>query len=84
MYKIFEKFISLNFKKFTIRFNENKKYIQGMFFTNNSKMSKPTASIKESQGDKTIKTTLADDLEVLNLRKTDDESILKEVQLTSE
>ena len=83
MYKIFEKFISLNFKKFTIRFNENKKYIQGMFYTNNSKMSKATSSIKESQGDKTIKTTLADDLEVLNLRKTD-ESILKEVHLTSE
>ena len=83
MYKIFEKFISLNFKKFTIRFNENKKYIQGMFYTNNSKMSKAISSIKESQGDETIKTTLADDLEVLNLRKTD-ESILKEVQLTSE
>ena len=84
MYKIFEKFISLNFKKFTIRINENKKYIQGMFYTNNSKMSKPTTSIIETQGDKSIKTTLADDFEVLNLRKIDDESLLKEVQLTSE
>ena len=84
MYKIFEKFISLNFKIFIIRFNENKKYIQGMFYTNNSKMNKPTTSIIESQGYESIKTTLADDFEVLNLRKTDDESLLKEVQLTSE
>ena len=84
MYKIFEKFISLNFKIFIIRFNENKKYIQGMFYTNNSKMNKQTTSIIESQGDKSIKTTLADDFEVLNLRKIDDESLLKEVQLTSE
>ena len=84
MYKIFEKFISLNFKIFIIRFNENKKYIQGMFYTNNRKMNKPTTSIIESQGDKSIKTTLAGDFEVLNLRKIDDESLLKEVQLTSE
>lgn len=84
MYKIFGRFISLNFKIFIIRFNENKKYIQGMFYTNNSKMNKPTTSIIESQGDKSIKTTLADDFEVLNLRKIDDESLLKEVQLTSE
>ena len=84
MYKNFEKFISLNFKIFIIRFNENKKYIQGMFYTNNSKMNKPTTSIIESQGDKSFKTTLADDFEVLNLRKIDDESLLKEVQLTSE
>lgn len=84
MYKIFEKFISLNFKIFIIRFNENKKYIQGMFYTNNSKMNKQTTSIIESQGGKSIKTTLADDFEVLNLRKIDDESLLKEVQLTSE
>ena len=84
MFKNIEKFISLNFKIFIIRFNENKKYIQGMFYTNNSKMNKPTTSIIESQGDKSIKTTLADDFEVLNLRKIDDESLLKEVQLTSE
>ena len=84
MYKIIEKFISLNFKIFIIRFNENKKYIQGMFYTNNSKMNKQTTSIIESQGGKSIKTTLADDFEVLNLRKIDDESLLKEVQLTSE
>ena len=84
MYKIFEKFISLNFKIFIIRFNENKKYIQGMFYTNNSKMNKPTTSITESQGAKSIKTILADDYEVLNLQKTDDGSLLKEVQLTSE
>ena len=84
MYKNFEKFISLNIKIFIIRFNENKKYIQGMFYTNNSKMNKPTPSTIESQGDKSIKTTLADDFEVLNLRKIDDESLLKEVQLTSE
>ena len=84
MYKILEKFISLNFKIFIIRFNENKKYIQGMFYTNNSKMNKPTTSIIESQGDKSIKTTLADDFEIINLRKIDDESLLKEVQLTSE
>jgi hypothetical protein len=83
MYKIFEKFISLNFKVFIIRFNENKKYIQGMFYTNNSKMKKPTTSIVESQGSKSIKTILTDDIEVLNLQKTDDESLLKEVQLTS-
>ena len=84
MYKIFEKFISLNFKIFIIRFNENKKYIQGMFYTNNSKMNKPTTSIIEAQGDKSIKATLADEFEALNLRKIDDESLLKEVQLTSE
>ena len=84
MYKIFEKFVSSNFKIFIIRFNENKKYIQGMFYTNNSKLNKPTSLIIESQGDKSIKTTLADDFEVLNLRKIDDESLLKEVQLTSE
>ena len=84
MYKIFEKFISLNFKIFIIRFNENKKYIQGMFYTNNSKMNKPTTSIIESQGAKSIKTILADDFEVLNLQKTNDESLLKKVQLTSE
>jgi hypothetical protein len=84
MYKNIEKFISLNFKIFINRFNENKKYIQGMFYTNNSKMKKPTTSIIKSKGDKSIKTTLADDFEVLNLRKIDDESLLKKVQLTSE
>ena len=84
MNRIFAKFISLNFKKFIIRFNENKKYIQGMFYTNNSKMNKQTSSIIESKGAKSIKTTLAGDFEDLNLRKIDDESLLKEVQLTSE
>ncbi len=84
MYKIFKKFIYLNFKIFIIRFNENKKYIHGMFFTNNSKMNKPTTLITERQGAKSIKTILADDYEVLNLQKTDDGSLLKEVQLTSE
>ena len=84
MYKNFRKFISLNIKIFIIRFNENKKYIQGMFYTNNSKMNKPTTSIIESQGDKSIKTTLAYDFEVLNLGKIHDESLSKEVQLTSE
>ena len=84
MYKNFEKFITLNIKIFIIRFIENKKYIQGMFYTNNSKMNKPTSSFIESQGDKSIKTILADDFEVLNSRKIDDKSLLKEVQLTSE
>ena len=84
MYKVIEKFISLNLKIIVSRFNENIKYIQGMFYTNNSKMNKPTTSIIESQGAKSIKTNLADDFEVLNLRKTDDESLLKEAQLTSE
>ena len=84
MYRIFKKFVSLNFKIFIVIFNENKKYIQGMFYTNNSKMNKQTTSIIESQGGKSIKTTLADDFEVLNLRKIDDESLLKDVQLTSE
>ena len=84
MYKNFRKFISLNFKIFIIRFNENKKYIQGMFYTNKSKINKPTTSIIESQGDKSIIKTLADDFEVLNLGKIDDESLKKEVQLTSE
>ena len=84
MYKIFQKFVSLSFKKFIIRFNENKKYILGMFYTNNSKMNKQSTSIIESQGAESIKTTLADDFEVLNLQKTDDESLMKEVQLISE
>ena len=84
MYKIIEKFISLNLKIIVTRFNENKKYIQGMFYTNKSKMNKPTTSIIESEGAKSIKTILTDDFEVLNLRKKDDESLLKEAQLTSE
>ena len=47
-------------------------------------MNKATTSIIGSQGDKLVKTTSADDFEVLNLRKIDDENLLKEVQLTSE
>ena len=84
MYKTIEKFISLNFKIFIIRFNENKRYIQGMFYTNNVKMNKSTTLIIENRGAKSNKTILADDFEVLNSRKIDDKNLLKEVQLTSE
>ena len=84
MYKIIKQFIYLNFKKFITRFNENKKYIQGMFYTNNSKMNKSTNSIIECKEPKSNIKISADDFEILNLRKTEDKSLLKKVHLNSE
>ena len=55
-----------------------------MFLTNISKVNKTNTPIKKIQVAKSIKTILADDYEVLDLRKTNDDCLLKEVQLTSE
>ena len=84
MYKIFKQFIYENFKIFKTRYSENIKYIQGMFYSNTSKMNKTNTTVIINKVTKSIKIDEADDYEVLDLRKPDDDSLLKEVQLTSE
>lgn len=78
MYKIFSKSI---FNIFILRFNENKKYIQGMFSANNSKINKAYISFIEYQSTKS--NTLKDN-EMVNLENSDDNSLVNKVKLTSE
>ena len=84
MLKNFKKFIYSNLKLFLIRFTENKNYIQGMFYTNKSKICKRYPTALESQSAESIKTISTDDFEIHDLDNTDDNILVKEVQLTSE
>ena len=84
MFKNFKKFIYSNLKLFLIRFTENKNYIQGMLYTNKSKIGKRYPTTLESQSAKSIKTISTDDFEIHDLDNTDDNILVKEVQLTSE
>ena len=84
MFKNFKKYIYSNLKLFLIRFTENKNYIQGMFYTNKSKIGKPYPTTLESQSAESIKTISTDDFEIHDLDNTDDNILVKEVQLTSE
>ena len=84
MFKNFKKFIYSNLKLFLVRFTENKNYIQGMFYTNKRKIGKRYPTTLESQSAESIKTISKDDFEILDLDNTDDNILLKEVQLTSE
>ena len=84
MFKNFKKFIYSNLKLFLIRFTENKNYIQGMFNTNKSKIGKTYPTTLESQSAESIKTISTDDFEIHDLDNTDDNILVKEVQLTSE
>ena len=84
MFKNFKKFAYSNLKLFLIRFTENKNYIQGMFYTNKSKIGKRYPTTLESQSAESIKTISTDDFEIHDLDNTDDNILVKEVQLTSE
>ena len=84
MFKNFKKFIYSNLKLFLIRFTENKNYIQGMFYTNKSIIGKRYPTTLESQSAESIKTISTDDFEIHDLDNTDDNILVKEVQLTSE
>ena len=84
MFKNFKHFIYSNLKLFLIRFTENKNYIHGMFNTNKSKIDKRYPTTLESQSAESIKTISTDDLEIHDLDNTDDNILVKEVQLTSE
>ena len=84
MLKNFKKFIYSNRKLFLIKFAENKKYIQGMFYTNKSKIHKTYPTTLESQSAESINTISTDDFEIHDLDNTGDNILLKEVQLTSE
>jgi len=84
MFKNFKKFIYSNLKLFLIRFTENKNYIHGMFNTNKSKIDKRYPTTLESQSAESIKTISTDDFEIHDLDNTDDNILVKEVQLISE
>ena len=84
MLKNFKKFIYSNVKLFLNRFTENKNYIQDKFYTNKRKIGKRYPTTLESQSAESIKTISKDDFEILDLDNTDDNILLKEVQLTSE
>ena len=84
MFKNFKKFIYSNLKLYLIRFTENKNYILGMFYTNKSKIGKRYATTLVSQSAESIKTISRDDFEIHDLDNTDDNILLKKVQLTSE
>ena len=84
MFKDFKKFIYSNHKLILIRFTENKNYIQGMFYTNKSKIAKRYPTTLESQSAESIKTISTDGFEIHDLDNTDDNILGKEVQLTSE
>ena len=84
MFKNFKKLIYSNLKLFLIRFTENKNYIQGMFFTNKSKIGQRYPTTLERQSAESIKTISTDDFEIHDLDNTDDNILVKEVQLTSE
>ena len=58
MYNTLKKIIHSNSKIFLIKFKENKNYIQGMFYTNNSKMVKTSTTTLESQASESNKTIL--------------------------
>ena len=79
MFKNFKKLINSNLKLFLIRFTENKNYIQGMFYTNKSKIGRTHSTTLESQSAESIKTISKDDFEVLDLDNTDDNILVKEV-----
>ena len=84
MLKNFKKFINSNLKLFLKRFTENKNYIQGMFYTNKSKIGKTYPTTLESQSAESIKTISTDDFEIDDLdNNTDDNILVKEVQFTS-
>ena len=84
MFKNFKKINYSNLKLFLIRFTENKNYIQGMFYRNKSKIVKTHPTTLESQSAESIKTISTDDFEIHDLDNTDDNILVKEVQLTSE
>ena len=77
MFKNFKKFIYSNFKIFLIRFTENKNYIQGMFYTNNNKISKTYSTTLERQTSESIKTIIKDVFEKKDLYNTDDNILVK-------
>ena len=84
MFKNFKKFIYSNLRLSLIRFTENKNYIQGMFYTNKSKIGKKYHTTLESKSTESIKIISTDDFEIHDLDNTDDNILVKEVQLTSE
>ena len=84
MFMNFKKLIYSNLKLFLIRFTENKNYIHGMFNTNKSRIDKRYPTTLESQSAESIKTISTDDFEIHDLDNTDDNILVKEVQLTSE
>ena len=55
-----------------------------MFYTNKSKIDKTYPTTLESQSTESIKTISTDDFEIHDLDNTDDNILVKEVQLTSE
>ncbi|WP_269615468.1 hypothetical protein [Prochlorococcus marinus] len=67
-----------------IRFTENKNYIQGMFYTNKSKVGKTFYTTLESQSTESNKTILKDDFEIHDLDNTDDNILVNDVQLITE
>ena len=68
-----------------IRFSENKNYTQGIFYTNNNKIDKTSSTTTlERQSRSSNKKILTDDLEIQNLDNTEDNILVKEVQLNSE
>ena len=84
MFKNFKRLIYSSLKLFLIRFIENKKYIQGMFYTNKSKIGKRYPTTLESPSAESIKTISTDNFKIHDLDNTDDNILVKEVQLTSE
>ena len=84
MFKNFKKLIYSILRLFSIRFTEIKNYIQGMFYTNKSKIVKTYQTTLESQSAESIKTISTDDFEIHDLDNTDDNILVKEVQLISE
>ncbi len=84
MFTNFKKFIYTNLKIFLIRFTENKNYIQGMFYTNKSKVGKTFYTTLESQSTESNKTILKDDFEIHDLDNTDDNILVNDVQLITE
>ena len=84
MLKNFKKFIYSNLKLLLIRFTENKYYIQGMFYTNKSKIVKIYPTTLERQSAESIKIISTDDFEFHDLDNSDNNILVKEVKLTSD
>ena len=84
MFKNFKKLVYSNLKISLIRFTENKNYIQGMFYTNKSKISKRHSTTLECQSTASIKTILKDDYDIHDLDNTNYDILVKEDQLTSD
>ena len=80
----FKNFVYSNLKILMIRLTENKNYIKGMFYTNNSKIGETHSTTLESQSSESIKTILTDDFENQNLDNTSENILVKKMQLTSE